>query len=301
MSDFLAEGIHDGIPASVYHADPCPSPSLSSSAAADLLARSPAHVRLHHPRFRTADGSRPADDETPAMAFGSVVHELALGKGGGFAVWTEETWRGKAAAEFRDSAVRAGQTPIKQADFDRAQAVVAAMRTQLDAMGLGYVLTEGKSEQVAVWKSGGQYCRAMFDRWLPERREIWDIKTTARSAHPDQIARLIPSMDYHTRSEFYLMGAEALTGLPSRAGGLGYQFLFVETSAPYCVTPCFLDLSLREHGRKRAQEAINIWSRCMETDNWPGYVSAPAEIAAPGWVNFEIEDSEITTTEGRIA
>lgn len=287
-------GFYD-MPAADYHRDPCIAPSLSSSIAAELVVRSPAHAWLKHPRLNPA-AEETAAEETAAMSFGSVVHELALGCGSGFAVWERETWRGNAAEEFRESAIRAGKTPIKIADHERATNAVKRIRAQLESMGLGYVLTEGKSEQVAVWKQGGQWMRAMFDRWIPERGEIWDIKTTGKSAHPEQVARIIPAMNYDLRSEFYLMGAEALTGKPAAHGGLGYQFLFVEVTEPFCITPCFVDAALRQRGRRRANEAITTWARCMETGIWPGYVSSPVEIAAPGWVDFEIEDSEIAAS-----
>ncbi len=288
----IQPGIHDGISSAEYHADPCPDPSLSSTIAAELVTRSPAHARLRHPRLcpKTV-----AVEETEGMSFGSVVHELALGRGGGFAVWEGETWRGNSAQEFKASAARDGRIPIKVADFNRANAVVAAVHRQLIDMGLGYVLEEGKSEQVAIWKRGDHWMRAMFDRWIPERREIWDIKTTGKSAHPEQVSRIVPTMNYDLRSEFYLMGAEAITGIPSRQGGLGYQFLFVETVEPFCVTPCFLDQPLRERGRRRANEAMDKWAECMDSGIWPGYVNGAAELTAPGWVDYESEE-EITSS-----
>lgn len=292
----LGVGIYDDVPAEFYHADElCVAPTLSSSIAVDLVTRSPAHARLRHPRLIN-DGAGAAEFEvTDEMRFGSVAHELLLGKGGGFAIWEGDSWRGKDAIAFRDAALVEGKTPIKSADFRRAEMMCASVVRQLNAMGLGYILTEGKSEQVAVWQSGDHWNRAMFDRWIPERGEIWDIKTTGKSAHPDQVARTIPTMNYDMRSEFYLMGASAITGLPARKGGIGYQFLFVETTEPFCVTPCFLDLALRERGKRRAQEAIDTWARCMESGVWPGYTTGAQEITAPGWVDYEIEDSEITT------
>lgn len=297
MITTLQPGIHDGIPAAVYHADPAPSPSLSSSVAVDLLDRSPAYVKHTHPRLNAL---RHSCEETPEMAFGSVVHELALGSGGGFSVWDGESWRGNDAKRFFEEATASGKTPIKQADFTRANVAVAAMREQLERMGLGYVLTEGKSEQVAIWQDRGHYMRAMFDRWLPARNEIWDIKTVSRSAHPDQIARTIASMKYHMRAEFYMMGASKITGIPAMRGGIGFGFLFLETEPPYCVTPCHLDDIFRAHGRRLANEAIDTWARCMESGEWPGYVGAPVELAAPGWMEFETDETIITSVGTKI-
>lgn len=287
-------GFYD-LTAAEYHADPVCEPSLSSSLAVDLIVRSPAHARLRHPRL--CDASERADhEETDAMAFGTVVHSLLLGKGSKFSVWHGETWRGGEAQAFKASAEASGVTAIKCADFDRANAVANAARVQLADMGLGYLLTDGKSEQVAVWREGESWCRAMFDKWIPERDLIVDIKTTGKSAHPEKVAKLIAGMDYDMRSQFYLRGAAKLTGIPARKGGIGFMFLFVETAKPYCVTPCFLDEAFQARGTRRAAEAIDIWARCMESKTWPGYAEQAVEIAAPGWVDFEIEETEIAAS-----
>lgn len=285
------------MPAQAYHADPCVKPSLSSSLAAEIVTRSPAHARLSHPRL--CDGNT-ATKESPSLSFGSVVHELLLGKGGGFSLWEGDSWRGNDAATFRELSISNGMTPIKRADFDRANALAESVRRQCASMGIGYVFEEGKSEQVAVWKSGDHYMRAMFDRWLPERNEIWDIKTTSSIAHPENLSREIVKWHYDIRSEFYLMGAEKLTGIPSIRGGLGFLFLFVEVEPPFCVVPCYLDQTFKTRGRKLAQEAIDLWARSMETGHWPGYVNGAVEIAAPGWVEFEIEETGITPSGERI-
>lgn len=282
-------GFIDNMTSAQYHADPCVTPSLSSSLAVTLVTKSPAHAFLEHPRLTQRIGDFESSD---VMNFGSVVHELALGKGGGFAVWEGGDWRTSESKIFKLTAQSKGKTPIKKSDFDRAQKCVEAMRSQLEEMKLGYVLTEGKSEQVAVWKEGDQYARAMFDKWHPERNEIWDIKTTGKSVSPDWIRKAVASMNYDMRSEFYLRGASALTGIPARKGGLGYCFLFVETEPPFSVVPCYLDETFRERGRKRAQEAVDIWKRCMGSGEWPGYAKSVIEIAAPSWVAYELEDEE---------
>jgi hypothetical protein len=286
-------GFHGRIPAALYHADPCPSPSLSSSLAALMAAKSPAHAFLAHPRL----GGKTPSEETPAMGFGSVVHEIALGSGGGFSVWDGDTWRGGEAQRFRADANESGKTAIKRADYDRARDCVDALKTQLASWNLGYVLEEGASEQVAVWQSYGHYMRAMYDRWIPARNEIWDIKTTGKGAHPDQISRIVTNMGYDLRSEFYLLGAEALTGLPSIRGGLSYQFIFVETEPPYSAVPCWLDPDLRKRGRRLAEEAMRKWGECCDSGIWPGYVSGAVEIAAQKWVEYE-EEEEISPSEG---
>ena len=288
QSAFLDVGFHSGVKAQVYHADPCPAPSLSSSMAALIIERSPAHARLSHPKLCSEYVPRVATD---GMNFGSVGHELLLGTGGGIAVFDGDSWRGKEATAFKAAAELEGKTPIKRGDYELISKCCESARAQMRSMGLGYALEEGRSEEVAIWKHRGQYMRAMFDRWIPERGEVWDLKFTGKSAHPHEIQRTITNMAYDLRSEFYLIGASALTGIPARKGGLGYQFLFIETEPPFCVTPCFLPESLRIRGKNLAQEAMGKFCDCMESGIWPGYVTSTVEIESPSWVEHEIADS----------
>lgn len=282
-----APGFYD-LPAKEYHADPCVIPSLSSSIAVDLIRRSPEHARLRHPRLC----EQKRDEANDSMNLGSIIHELLLGKGGGFAIFEGDSWRGKEAGAFWDNAISAGRTPIKRAEFDLAQELCSHVKEKIVEYGIGHIFSEGESEKVAIWKEGEQYARAMFDRWIPSRNEIWDIKTTGTCAHPDELKRHIASMDYAMRSEFYLRGASQLTGIPAIKGGLGYCFLFVETEPPFSVVPAYLGETFREYGRRKAQQAVDTWRRCMETNTWPSYVSQIVEVDAPAYIAYQLEDED---------
>jgi hypothetical protein len=273
----LGEGFHE-MTAAQYHADPCVQPSLSSSVAATLINRSPLHAAFEHPRLSHAGGKKATTDE---MDFGSVVHELVLGKGGGFAVWEGDTWRGKEAAAFWDAAISEGKTPTKKADHARAEIVAETLRNQTAAMGLGHIFSEGVSEQVSIWQEDGVWCRAMFDRWLRERGEIWDIKTMSESAHPKACAARVASMNYDMRSEFYLMGARK--NAPELQGKIKFGFLFVETKAPFAVTPAILNGEWNAIGVSKACRAISLWKQCLASGNWPSYCTEIQRLEAPAW------------------
>lgn len=77
-----------------YHADPCPSPSLSQSIAHTLITQSPRHARLEHPRL---GGQQRAS--TKAMDEGAILHKLLLGAGADFEMVVADDWRTKAAKE----------------------------------------------------------------------------------------------------------------------------------------------------------------------------------------------------------
>ncbi len=295
----LAPGFHFDIPAARYHADNlCEMPSLSSSLAVELAMGAPKKAWKAHPRLNPQYRPRVTTKE---MDFGSVVHELALGRGGGFVAWSGKTWGGKKAKAFKKDAIAAGKTPIKTIDLDRAHEAVAAVQVQLAEMGLSYVLEKGHSEAVAIWKEGDLYFRAMFDKWHPEELEIWDIKSTGVSAHPEKVSRHIASMNYDMRSQFYLRGAKNLTGMPAIPGGLSYNLLFIEDEAPFLISPGWPDDAFKVRGRRNSDIACRKWAECMESGKWPGYVTGAVEFQAPGWVDHEIEETGITPSGAIIA
>lgn len=51
MQKIERPGLYLGVPEAEYHADPCPEPSLSSTIAKTLLASSPLHAAVRHPRL----------------------------------------------------------------------------------------------------------------------------------------------------------------------------------------------------------------------------------------------------------
>ena len=75
MSAPLGVGLHYGVPAAVYHACPCESPSLSSGVARTILDQSIAHAWHEHPKL--GGGKK---ESTAAMTTGSVVHSLLAGE-----------------------------------------------------------------------------------------------------------------------------------------------------------------------------------------------------------------------------
>ena len=64
-------GIYE-LSAEEYHADPCPTPSLSSSIARTLLASSPHHAWWEHPRFNPGR----VREEDEKFDLGTAAHAL---------------------------------------------------------------------------------------------------------------------------------------------------------------------------------------------------------------------------------
>lgn len=267
------------MPAALYHADPCPEPSLSASIAVKLVEETPLHARHAHPRLNPA---YEAEDGNVAAGKGSIAHELILGQGGGFVVLDFDDWRTKAAKEARDEAVAAGKTPILWKAFAEAEtvarAVIRAVGEIEECADFGDPVAQ--SELVMIWQDeGGIWCRAMIDRLTP-RGMIYDVKTSGRGLDDRTLQNRFAD-GFATQPGLYLRGLEALW--PEMAGRLRWTWIFAEQTAPFAVRVDEADAFALKEGAERAELAVRMWARCMATDRWPGYPRRVGRLGPTEW------------------
>lgn len=265
------------VTAAQYHADPLPTPSLSSSLAHVLLSQSPQHAYLLHPKL----GGK-VREATKTMDGGTLAHELLLGVGGGLVVIDADDFKSKAAREARDVARSAGQTPVLKSAFEDAKVAVEQWRARLEILG---IVLSGKSEVAVTWDEEpipGRpvACRGMIDHLKIDRGVIYDLKTI-RSAHPKVCARHMIEYGYDVQYAAYTRALEALR--PELAGRTDFVFLFCETEPPYCITPARPNGTMRELGRTRWDRAVGLWNDCLTFNKWPGYADGIIELEAPPW------------------
>lgn len=265
-------GIYPDMPEHVYHADPVPGGSLSSTGARKLLPPScPA-------RFRHEQDHPPVSD---AFDFGSAAHRLVLGAGQPIRRLSHDDWRTKAAKDARDEARRQGYIPVLEADFQRVEAMAAAIREHPIASVL-LSPENGHAEQSLFWPADDIWKRARVD-WLPDpvsgaRMILADYKTTV-SADPRAIARSVERFGYHQQAAWYLEGARAL-GLCENPA---FLFIFQEKTPPYLVTVCELSFEALTIGDALNRRAAEIYRDCQEAGAWPGYSADIELISLPAW------------------
>lgn len=300
-----------------YLADPAPQPSLSSSIAKVLLERSPAHARLVHPRL---GGQR--SESTDATDMGSLIHRLVLGKGSELAVVDAGDWRTARAREQRAEARTAGRIPVLAPLLESASFASRAILSGLDRVGIELDSQRGESEVPLLWQEQATmsplaqradsdpalwataaavtgiephwetpppiWARGMLDhvRRADGRMHVYDLKT-CESAHPDACMRAVARFSYDIQAHAYTRAAELVW--PEYEGRVSFSFLFVEVEPPYAVTVAQLDGIMRERGRRRWNQAVELWSRCLHTDTWPGYATEPVTLESPGWLLYQEE------------
>lgn len=274
-------GVYD-LDDATYHADPVPGGSLSNSGAKLLLPPScPAIFRWHadHP-------------EPPKKAFdiGTAAHKLVLGDGPELVCVDAENWRTKAAQEKRDRAYAIGAVPLLAADYERVEAMAAALRRHPVASAL-FDPARGRPEQSLFWRDAdtGIWRRARLD-WLPDpagrRLVIGDYKSCA-SAEPGAVAKAMAKYGYYRQAPWYLDAVTAL-GLAGDHPP-AFVFCFQEKDPPHLITIAQPNDDAMTWGRAMNRKALDVYRDCTRKGEWPAYSSDVISVALPRWAEYEHE------------
>lgn len=258
----LKEGLHLGISAKAYHADPCESPSLSSGIARKIIMDSIAHAHASHPRLGGV-----ANKKTDAMGLGGLVHSLMDdGAEKDYELGVFPDFKSGDARKWRDAVSASGKSPILQRDLEDATPIASALRAKAgNGSRRDPFAGDAKCEATAIWKEGDAFCRARYDRivtHLDGSIEVWDWKTAANVSDRG-IVRSVVKYGYHIQAAFYLRGLAALG-----YDRLGFTFVFVEARAPYTVRRVKLTDTFMNEGKWRTEQAIDQWRVAMASGDW---------------------------------
>ena len=287
-----------------YHADPCPEPSLSSSAIKTMLERTPRHAFHDHPRL----GGMRLESSSAAQTLGSVVHAMVLGAGREWHVIDADDWRTKAAKAERDAAESVGKVPILRPMFERAEGMAAALSSGLRALPLvDMALALGEPEVVCIWRESVQvgselvtvWCRSMMDLcptgidddgWLT----IYDLKTTQVALDPVTLARKMVSDGNDVQAEWYTRGLLEVLRVPDSAiyPRARFRFLFAESDPPHLCVAVACSGAMESIGAAKVQAGLSLWARCMHTGEWPGYGAGLLRLEPPTFLESQWRDRE---------
>lgn len=302
----LGEGLHD-IPGPVYHADPAPYPSLSSSIARLIIKQSARHA------WTASAQLNPDWEPTESKVFdiGRAAHRAVLGKGGDYIAYPDAVLASngalttKAAKEFTEWARAKGLTPLKAEDVERIEAMAAAAQLRLDDMGIK--LDPARSELTAIGRVDDVWCRAMVDNapekpmQMPDgaRLMLIDFKTT-EDASPDACRRSVESYGYDLQMAHYRDTWKAATGEDR-----DFLFIFQEKNPPYEIGVVRLlaeaghSADWLEDAREKARYARTVWRECLKTGIWPGYPPLIMEIGAASFYRQKWQDTAARAVASR--
>jgi hypothetical protein len=277
-------GVYSGMPASVYHADPVPGGSLSSTGLRKLTEPStPAAFKewRENPPLPTA-----------AFNFGHAAHKEVLGEGGELVTFPKvdgRTREGKAVRAEMGAALAAGKIVLTEEEYAVVKAMAAKLQEHRLAMAL---LTGGTSEAAMFWRDPetGTWCRSMVDKLREPRngRLMCVDYKTADSAHPDKFCRKAWDYGYPQQDDHYSTGCRIL-GLAER---VDFAFVVQEKYSPYLVNVVQFNDNDRAIGRLLNRRAIHTYVRCMETSEWPGYGDGRTAtvLTTPSYIEYRYLD-----------
>jgi hypothetical protein len=278
-----APGPYAGMPEAVYHADPVPGGSLSSTGARKLLPPGcPAKFRYW------------IDNAEPFKAVfeeGKAAHQKVLGVGPELVLFpgtgkNPEAWQ-KADDIAAVAAMRGeGKVPLKRSQMDMVNAMAAALRAD-DIAGPLLDPDRGQTELGMFWRDGTSWGRARVDKLTATRSGrpvIVDYKTAA-SAAPQKIEKVIADRGYHVQGAFYSAGARALLV----GEDVGYLLVFQEKEPPYLVTVAEPHPISMRMGALRVRQAFDLYAECRANDRWPGYADDVIYPELPPWETRELE------------
>lgn len=291
-------GAYQHIDAADYHRNPdlLPVPSLSSSGAKKLAGQSPYHFWFDSPM----NPNRPPEPDKPHFNVGKAAHDFVL---------LSERWPDhyhvlpegfsraaskKFAAEIEeaDAAAEAGLTILKHDEAETVKAVAAALQRNSLAVA---TLTNGVTEETLCWQDPrtGVWLRARPDfrpNSILEKRDVMvvsDLKfVAATNATPEGFAKAIHNFGYHQSAAFYADGIKAIYGhYPTH-----WVHVVVEKEPPHCVALYELPAEDIERGRVLNRRAIDLFARCLDRGEWPGYADDPMAVGLPIWSRMRIDD-----------
>lgn len=286
--EHLGVGLHYGVPAARYHADPCETPSLSSGAARTLLSKSAAHAQMDNPRI----GGK-SRESTAAMDTGSLIHAILAGSQDEISVGAFDDFRTVAAKTWRDDTRAMGKIPVLAADYAEAQIAAGYVRTRA-ASGITVrspFSPNAQHEVTAIWQDGDVFCRARYDVLVTDAdkcADIWDWKST-KDISDRGIEKTIANYRYDIQAAFYMRGLESLGFNPHQ---LSFVFVFFETVAPFTVRRVVLSGEYLTQAKKEVSQAIAMWQECQKTHAYPVTPADTMTVEIPHYLSEN--DGDIT-------
>lgn len=277
----------------IYHGDPAPVPSLSSTIAKLIVAKSPKHAKANHVRL-TPD--QPKKKVSGDRDWGNALHKLSLGFGPEIAVVYGDNWKKGPAQKARQDAYAAGETPLLNDEYD--ECVAAAKELSPVLLHILRVSKIGgddvDTELQMFWREGRQWCRTMVDAMRRDRTVVVDLKTTGESTEPTDYDRKVANEDYDFQHAFIERGLNKLH--PETEGRREHWIIAQENYFPFAVTTKRITEGALYIPRRQVKASINYWDRAMKSGEWPGYGSTPYEYPAwkqAAWLKREVTDPSI--------
>ena len=135
----------------------------------------------------------------------------------------------------------------------------------------------------------GLQCKCRCDVLDTPNKCVNDVKSAMDGSYKG-FQRACVNFDYALQSSFYLRGASGYpTGIAAHKAGWRFNFVVVETSAPYGVAVYQLDQRAICHGDDLCDEALKSWADAKVLDQYADYPDEIQMLSLPPWALRESE------------
>jgi len=257
-----------------YHAHD----SISKSGL-DLINRSPAHYFY-----------APKKTPTRAMEVGTAIHTAILEPerfAAEYMLLRNVTDRRK--SEYKQAvAVWGSEHVLSGTEADQVAGMQESCRSNDDAREYFEQPHKTELSVIAVDPETGVIVRCRFDLLTDSGRAL-DLKKT-QDIRDRQLGRSIASYRYYVQAAFYSDVWLWATGEPLQA----FDFLAVEEFMPHASCVFDIDEESIELGRKEYRADLNLYAKCLDSNDWPGIKSARKTICLPSYMFTDSDDIDET-------
>lgn len=258
-------GLFPDVDIAAYHAGFIPELTLSQSGIKILLNKTPLEFAFQN-RQLNPDAERLA--ESVAMYRGDVVHQLALGKGDGYAVLDYDDFRSGDAKKAKARAIEDGLTPIKRSAFEEAEIMAEVVRDRIhEALDGASYETEVAFLYQEVTPDGPIWVRGLLDVWCEELGVILDPKISAQ-LHSPTLERHMINMGWDLQAALYSRAVGEILG---KAGHIKFANLIVSPDEPFVSRSVRLEKAWHWSAVKQCTIGMSRFAACASRNEWPSY------------------------------
>lgn len=282
------------MPESVYHADPCPEPSLSSSMCADILSMT---EREAWENSRRLNDEYEDGESSAAASLGKIAHDMVLCGGQEnkiFEVAPFDNWRTNDSKTVKADIESRGLIALNRSSekvIDNVREMMSALYEQLDAhTEYGGILRNGKGELSGFANDGKLWNRIRID-WLEDTIPdlIVDYKTTALTFQQWERQELWGPHAKYLQWAHYRKVYKDITGRDAT-----FVFVVQKTTKPYMVKVITIDKSFEEEVMQSYELARLRFANALKSGQWRGEPPYTAHSCPPPWVVQGWEDAKAT-------
>ncbi len=265
-ADLSAERYHSG-------------PGVSNSGLKLIGDKTPLHFwsRYLDPKRQQQPGSQP-------MFIGTALHAAVLEPDVFKAQYVIAPYEARNAAGYKAWKRDQHRLILMPTEATNVEGMRRALRAHPVAAGILADAYDYEYSCYAIDPVTGVLVRSRMDIFT-HSGWIADVKKT-QDASPAAVAKTIANFGYFHQDAFYGDVLQWACGDEPA----GFAFIFVEELPPHAVGVYVIRPEDRDRGRRLYRRNLNLYARCLERNEWPGYGDVAQYVDLPYWARNAVDN-----------